>query len=333
MIESKSALVDFDDIEPTWRETTIEEFKKLPVFFNSYFINRKKDASSSSVIGIIKKVTKGTDYFAFICAIVNYQTDVQTVLIPMLDGLQTTISVDFEQFLDLSAEKVKEILQTFHWTFINSKGDPVSKQGWVHRFENIDRLSCVLAKMRSIKVSGGLKATAKRLFKGNFKQFLESFLETLRNPQTCGNCTSCKGDLCKKIFSDSKITAQSCLKRYLLFLRWMVRKDEIDLGLWSDIIDKKQLLVPLDLTIKRVCARVGVVESEDGCVWREVVKITKFFRELNPDDPISFDFPISRLGIMKFCVKEMASCKCFACPLTGVCKAKKNLGLDQFGGK
>jgi uncharacterized protein (TIGR02757 family) len=317
-----STLDEFERVEVTWKEATIAEFRGLPAFFQAHFKNRRKAPDSSSVVGVVKRITKGTDYFGFFATIVNYQTNVPQVMIPMLTGLVDAIGTDFDQFLDRPAREAHDLLASFGWIFTNSKGLEIQKQGWFHRFEKIERVECLLAKLRALKQAGGFKQRVASIFHGNFKEFFESFLELLRSRETCGACQACDGSLCKKVFAKPKVTAASCLKRYLLFLRWMVRKDDIDIGLWGDIIDKKQLLIPIDIIIKRVCGRVGVVPSEEGCAWKDVVAITRFFRDLSPDDPMAYDFYVTRLGLLRFCVKDVAKCKCYACPLSTVCKAK-----------
>ena len=44
----------------------------------------------------------------------------------------------------------------------------------------------------------------------------------------------------------------SACKRMNLFLRWMVRKDELDFGLWDEIPTSK-LVIPVDTHIARIC--------------------------------------------------------------------------------
>lgn len=52
-----------------------------------------------------------------------------------------------------------------------------------------------------------------------------------------------------------KPNPRSPLKRINLFLRWVVRDEYLDLGLWKTI-DKNRLKIPLGLEIARVAGRL-----------------------------------------------------------------------------
>ncbi len=95
------------------------------------------------------------------------------------------------------------------------------------------------------------------------------------------------------------IPKQSASKRLYMFLRWMIRKDNIDLGLW-DIIDKSELYMPADTHILRMATNLGII-SENSKGKKAVDEVTKYFRELNNDDPAKYDFALSRLGIAFSC--------------------------------
>ncbi len=87
----------------------------------------------------------------------------------------------------------------------------------------------------------------------------------------------------------------SACKRLHLFLRWMIRKDSVDPGSWEDI-SPSLLVVPLDTHMYRICSRLGMTyrKSADG---KCAVEITENFRAICPDDPVKYDFALSRLGI------------------------------------
>ena len=53
----------------------------------------------------------------------------------------------------------------------------------------------------------------------------------------------------------------SASKRLNLFLRWMVRRDEVDLGLWKGI-DKAKLIVPMDVHMGRLCRILGLHDDK-----------------------------------------------------------------------
>lgn len=87
---------------------------------------------------------------------------------------------------------------------------------------------------------------------------------------------------------------KSPYKRYNMFLRWMVRDSDIDLGLFSKI-DKKDLLIPLDVHTHRVCLALGLCKRK-SYDFKSVMQITQNLREFDANDPIKYDFALYRLG-------------------------------------
>ena len=108
-------------------------------------------------------------------------------------------------------------------------------------------------------------------------------------------------------------------KRLNLFLRWMVRSDEVDLGVWTGV-RPSQLIVPLDTHVIRVgrCLRLTRYTSPG---WRMAADITRSLRALDPVDPVRFDFSLCHIGMMKACgfgTKQRDT----QCPLRGFCRPR-----------
>ena len=89
----------------------------------------------------------------------------------------------------------------------------------------------------------------------------------------------------------------SACKRLNLFLRWMVRSDAVDPGLWSEV-PAGMLIVPLDTHMYRISRMFGFTErrTADLSAAREA---TEGFRRISPHDPVKYDFALTRLGILK----------------------------------
>lgn len=87
----------------------------------------------------------------------------------------------------------------------------------------------------------------------------------------------------------------SASKRTLLYLRWMVRRDSVDPGPWAGC-DPSRLVVPLDTHMAAACRRLGLLKrrSTDLAAAREA---TSAFRAVRPDDPVRYDFCMTRPGI------------------------------------
>ena len=87
----------------------------------------------------------------------------------------------------------------------------------------------------------------------------------------------------------------SACKRLNLFLRWMVRRDAVDPGGWERVAADK-LLVPLDVHMHRICRGLGLTERRQANM-RTAREITDGFAKVAPEDPVRYDFALTRLGI------------------------------------
>ncbi len=89
----------------------------------------------------------------------------------------------------------------------------------------------------------------------------------------------------------------STVKRINMFLRWMVRKDEmgVDFGIWKEI-KTKDLMMPLDIHVERVSRKLGLLHRKQRD-WKSVVELTENLRKLDPIDPVRYDFALFNLGI------------------------------------
>ncbi|MDD4856970.1 MAG: TIGR02757 family protein [Candidatus Krumholzibacteria bacterium] len=89
----------------------------------------------------------------------------------------------------------------------------------------------------------------------------------------------------------------SACKRLNLFLRWMVRSDAVDPGGWSEV-SPAMLVVPLDTHMYRISKKFVLTtrRTADLMTARE---ITDGFRRISPEDPVRYDFALTRLGILK----------------------------------
>jgi uncharacterized protein (TIGR02757 family) len=114
-------------------------------------------------------------------------------------------------------------------------------------------------------------------------------------------------------------SAGSACKRLNLFLRWMVRRDALDLGVWTRVTPAR-LVVPLDTHVIRVgrCLRLTRYMSPGWAMARD---ITHTLSRLDPVDPVKYDFSLCHLGMMNACGFSRAQADS-QCPLRGVCRPR-----------
>ena len=82
----------------------------------------------------------------------------------------------------------------------------------------------------------------------------------------------------------------SACKRINMLLRWMVRKDDIDLGLWqTDLITPATLYAILDTHVAQQATRMGLISYPKES-WKAVLELTDVYRSWDSKDPIKYDF-------------------------------------------
>jgi uncharacterized protein (TIGR02757 family) len=87
----------------------------------------------------------------------------------------------------------------------------------------------------------------------------------------------------------------SACKRLNLYLRWMVRRDEVDPGGWEGVGASK-LVIPLDTHMYGFSRTLGLTRRCRADI-RSALEVTSAFREIAPHDPVRYDFCLTRLGI------------------------------------
>ncbi len=100
----------------------------------------------------------------------------------------------------------------------------------------------------------------------------------------------------------------STCKRLMMWLRWMIRKDHIDPGLWreSPLQNKKlappsssRLFLPVDTHIFQWAQQAKILKAKSPS-WKAVLEITEHFKKIHPDDPVRYDFALCHQSMRDF---------------------------------
>lgn len=100
----------------------------------------------------------------------------------------------------------------------------------------------------------------------------------------------------------------------------MVRTEGFDLGLWTGgRFTPSRLLLPMDTHVHRISTYLGLTrrKTADLAASREA---TAWLRRLAPEDPVAYDWSLSRLGILAECVREKTRRHCERCAVRPVCR-------------
>jgi uncharacterized protein (TIGR02757 family) len=87
----------------------------------------------------------------------------------------------------------------------------------------------------------------------------------------------------------------SACKRLNLYLRWMVRQDDVDPGGWNRVPQSK-LIIPLDTHMHKISLAMGFTGRRQADM-RAAIEVTRAFQRFSPEDPVRYDFVLTRLGI------------------------------------
>jgi uncharacterized protein (TIGR02757 family) len=160
--------------------------------------------------------------------------------------------------------------------------------GFKHRFTTGDEMASMLIKVRELIKKYG---TLQQCFLISFNKDNETVLPALAAfiKRFNGNDLDSKNSLLP-----SPERGSAC-KRLNLFLRWMVRKDKVDPGGWNGIPASK-LIIPLDTHMYRICSSLKMTCRKPADM-ATAMEITDYFRKISPEDPVKYDFAITRLGI------------------------------------
>ncbi|UGQ16204.1 TIGR02757 family protein [Borrelia sp. RT5S] len=95
----------------------------------------------------------------------------------------------------------------------------------------------------------------------------------------------------------------SACKRLFLFLRWMIRKDDVDLGVW-DKFNPSNLIVPMDTHMTDISSKLFGLKHNKNVSLKKAIEVTQYFSRSNKNDPVKYDFSLTRFGINREFKKE-----------------------------
>lgn len=187
---------------------------------------------------------------------------------------------------------------------------------WKYRFIPNESLWALLGGVgKVLQAFGSLEALYMELYRtlGDVWESHEAFLERLRSSVFQG-----EKPYSRPILFLLPATKSSPLKRMNLFLRWMVRHDGLDPGIWEGV-PRNRLMVPLDTHTFRLGRQLGLIQAKRPD-RRACIEITQAFASVCPEDPLSFDMPLSHFGMARRCRNRLKPGVCRPCPLRQACQ-------------
>ena len=193
-----------------------------------------------------------------------------------------------------NVKAIIKFLESLDFSLLEASDEVIEKELSQHyyRFQNSQDISALFIALKRLKSIDSVENIFYEGYKKeqNVLDGLWSFISTMQEvyPRESRGYKFLIGSVPKKVNS------AGTYKRYLMFLRWMVRSDEIDLGLWSKV-DKKDLLMPLDTHTFKVSQKLGLLKRKTYDM-KAVLELTETLKSFDHFDPIKYDFALYRLG-------------------------------------
>ena len=228
--------------------------------------NSKDEISLENLDPILVAKRHNDPTIALICALFAYGNVKQ--IVKFLDSL------DFSQ-LQKSDEEIHQTLTNHYYRFQKS--------------EDVTALFIALKKLNEI-------SSLEIVFKSGYdekKSVIEGINAAISKLQELHPFSSRGYNfLLGKVTTKTK--GAGAFKRWMMFLRWMVREDNIDMGLWSGI-DKADLIMPLDTHTFNVGLHLGLLKRKSYDL-QAAIELTKTLKGFDKNEPLYYDFALYRLG-------------------------------------
>ena len=193
-----------------------------------------------------------------------------------------------------NAKQIVKFLDSLDFSLLDATEDILTKELKSHyyRFQKSQDVIAIFTALKRLKEQDSIENIFYEGYKKeeNILDGLWNFINTLQKiyPHTSQGYSFLVGNIPKKVAN------AGTYKRYMMFLRWMVRSDNIDLGLWSKI-PTSALLMPLYTHTFHVSHRLGLLKRKSYDL-KAVLELTETLKIFDPNDPIKYDFAIYRLG-------------------------------------
>jgi len=210
---------------------------------------------------------KKDEYISLVCALFAYGN--AKAIVKFLK------SIDFD-ILDENEEEIKKY-------FINH----------YYRFQNKDDVREFFITLKRLKNENSLENI---FFKGYSKNnfVIDGIDEVIKTIYNLNNYSSKGYSFLIGNRYKGKTKGSSPYKRWNMYLRWMIRDDEVDFGLWKKV-NKSDLIIPLDTHTFNVSHKLGLLTRKTYDL-ESAILLTNKLKEFDKIDPVKYDFVIYRLG-------------------------------------
>ncbi|PAF53531.1 TIGR02757 family protein [Helicobacter sp. 13S00482-2] len=195
-----------------------------------------------------------------------------------------------------NVKQIVRILDSLDFSLLKTSVSQIQKQTFpFYRFQSSDDIKNLFIVFYQIINDKRIKALVFEGYAKN-KNILEGIYLAINKISTMLEKSNLKtrglefliGRVC------TKLKGSSPLKRWNMYLRWMVRKDNLDFGRWEEI-NKADLILPLDTHTFKVSHKLKLLDRKSYDLYSALL-ITQSLKKFDASDPIKYDFALYRLG-------------------------------------
>jgi uncharacterized protein (TIGR02757 family) len=213
------------------------------------------------------------EYAILLCALFAYGN--VNLIVKFLDSLDFSL-------LNASEETIKKALSSHYYRFQNSK-DVIAIFIALSRLKQQDSLENIFMKgyEKEQCVLEGIDGVIEAIYNAH-------------DYHSQGYTFLVSSKFKRNKEEQIKHSGNGAYKRWHMFLRWMVRKDKLDLGLWKNVATK-DLMMPLDTHTFKVSQKMGLLKRKTYDL-KSVIELTQTLKTFDKNDPIKYDFALYRIG-------------------------------------
>jgi uncharacterized protein (TIGR02757 family) len=200
-----------------------------------------------------------------------------------------------------NAKLIVKFLDSLDFSLLEADDETIDKalDSFYYRFQNCEDIKVVFKTFKKMKNKISLNEIFLQGYKkeNSILEGLDSVITKIHlvaNFKSQGFTFLVSNPLKRDKEGNIKQIGNAPYKRWNMFLRWMVRNDNLDLGLWKGI-DTKDLLLPLDTHTFKVSQKLGLLQRKTYDL-KSAILITDKLREFDRSDPVKYDFALYRIG-------------------------------------
>ena len=200
-----------------------------------------------------------------------------------------------------NARLIVKLLDTFDFSLLEKSDEIIDKElnSFYYRFQNSQDIKTIFKTFKRLKQIDSLNSIFVNAYKkeNSVLEGIDALIQTIHNIanyKSQGFTFLISSPFKRDKQGIIKELGNAPYKRWNMFLRWMVRDDNLDLGLWRGV-DKKDLILPLDTHTFKVSQKLGLLDRQSYDL-KSALLITQKLKEFDSLDPIKYDFSLYRIG-------------------------------------